>query len=156
MRTAVPVVALAIALCVGCAGSGGGDNDGGGGGGGGCTPPETPSVTLSGNVQPIMNRSCAVNGCHVGAVPAGELALSTGQTFPQTVDVPSVQSNLLRVKPGAPDQSYLVRKIEGGPNIFGTIMPQGCPGSPLNGAQCLSSDDMAAIRQWISECALDN
>jgi hypothetical protein len=155
MRTAVSTMALALALCVGCAGSGGG-NGGGGGGGGGCKPPETPTVTLSGNVQPIFNRSCAVNGCHVGAVPASELNLSAGQTFAQTVDVPSTQSNLDLVTPGKPDQSYLVRKIEGGPNIFGTIMPQGCPGAPLNGAQCLSSDDTAAIRQWITECAQNN
>lgn len=155
MRTAVSLAALAVALCVGCAGSGGGDGDNGGGGGG-CKPPETPTVTLSGNVQPILNVSCAVNGCHVGSVPASELNLSNGQTYAQTVNVPSTQSGLDLVKPGNPDQSYLVRKIEGGPNIFGTIMPQGCPGAPLNGAQCLSSDDIAAIRQWISECAQNN
>jgi hypothetical protein len=155
MRTAVSLTALVAALCVGCAGSGGGDG-GGGNGGGGCQPPATPTVTLSGNVQPIFNASCAVAGCHVGVVPASELNLSAGQTFSQTVNVPSTQSNLDLVKPGNPDQSYLVRKVEGGPNIFGTIMPQGCPGAPLNGAQCLSPDDMAAIRQWISECAQDN
>ena len=156
MRTAVAILTLALVVYAGGAGSGGGDEQRGGGGGG-CTPPEQPTVTLSANVQPIMNRSCAVAGCHVGAVPAGELDLSNGQTFSQTVDVASVQQpRVLRVKPGDPDASYLVRKIEGGPNITGTIMPQGCPGAPLNGAQCLTPDENAAIRQWITECALDD
>jgi len=66
------------------------------------------------------------------------------------------QPNLKRFLPGKPDQSYIVHKIEGGPNISGIIMPQGCPGAPLNGARCLSADDIAAIRQWVTECALNN
>ena len=49
-----------------------------------------------------------------------------------------------------------MRKIEGGPNISGVLMPNGCPGSPSSGAQCLTSDEIAAIVQWITECAPNN
>jgi len=35
-------------------------------------------------------------------------------------------------------------------------MPQGCPGTPAGGAVCLSADDIAAIRTWVTECAQNN
>jgi hypothetical protein len=61
----------------------------------------------------------------------------------------------LRVKPGDPDDSYLVRKLEGGPNITLAQMPLDCP-APRNGQQCFMDDEIEAIRQWISECAPNN
>ena len=64
--------------------------------------------------------------------------------------------NARQVVPGRPDDSYLLQKIEGTPGIVGVIMPQGCPGAPLGGARCLTADEMAAIRTWISECAPNN
>ena len=150
-------IALLAISCVltACAGSGGG-------GGGGtprptCKPPAQPTVSFANNIQPIFNRSCALAGCHVGPVPTGPVDLSVGQAYGQIVNVKSAQQpNLKRILPGKPDQSYIIRKIEGGPNIAGVFMPQGCPGAPLNGARCLSADDIAAIRQWVTECALNN
>src|SRR5262252_7605601 len=146
----IALVAVASAL-IGCAGSGGGS---GGGGGGGCKPPATPTVLLSSNVQPIFNVSCALAGCHSGAVPVQGLDLSTGKTFSNTVNVKSTENpKLTRIVPGKPDSSYLQQKIEGTQGIAGVQMPQGCPGSPLGGAVCLTADNIAAIRQWIMECA---
>jgi hypothetical protein len=159
-RTDAPAAALrwlaALLLCtlVGCAGSGSDDDRRRGGRG--CKPPDPTTVSLRSNVQPIYDRSCALSGCHVGAVPAGSVDLSRGQSHDATVGVQALGSSLDLVKAGAPDDSYLVRKIEGGPDIAGELMPQGCPGNPLNGAVCLSADDIAAIRTWIMECALDN
>ncbi|TMA49771.1 MAG: hypothetical protein E6J83_01100 [Deltaproteobacteria bacterium] len=158
MRTlgAAEIALLAITcLLTACAGSGGG------GGGGApkpaCKPPATTTVSFSANIQPIFNRSCALAGCHVGPVPTGPVDLSVGQAYGQTVNVKSAQQpTLKRFLPGKPDLSYIVRKIEGGPNISGIFMPQGCPGAPLNGARCLSADEIAAIRQWVTECALNN
>ena len=149
------LAALLLCALVGCAG-GGSDDDGRRRGGRGCTPPDPTTISLANNVQPIFDRSCALGGCHVGAVPAGALDLSRGRTHDDTVGVQAIGRSLTLVRPGAPDQSYLVRKIEGGPDIAGELMPQGCPGNPLNGAVCLSADDIAAIRTWITECALDN
>lgn len=108
-------------------------------------------------IQPIFNRSCALGGCHVGPVPAQGQDLTAGVSYRQSVNVASTeQPKLKRVKPGDPNNSYLVRKIQGGPNISGVLMPNGCPGVPLNGAQCLTPDEIAAIVQWITECAPNN
>ena len=57
--------------------------------------------------------------------------------------------NLVRVAPGDPDNSYLVHKLEGGPNIVGERMPRG--GGPF-----LSSGQMLVIRRWIAEGAQNN
>jgi hypothetical protein len=159
MRTprALAIAVLAIGgTLIGCAGSGGG------GGGGGppktaCTTPPSTSVSFSMDIQPIFNRSCALPSCHVPPVPAQGQDLSAGVAYSQLVNVASTeQPKLERVKPGKPQDSYLVRKIEGGPNISGVMMPNGCPASPLAGAQCLTPDEMAAIGQWVTECAPNN
>jgi len=158
MRTpgALAIAVLAIGgTLTGCAG-------GGGGGGGAppkpaCKPPATPSVSFSMTIQPIFNRSCALVSCHTGAVPAQGQDLTAGVACGQLVNVSSTeQPRLKRVKPGFPMDSYLVRKIQGGPNISGVLMPNGCPGVPANGAQCLTPDEIQAIVVWIKECALCN
>jgi len=139
------------ALLTACAGSGGG---GGGPTKPACKPPTPLTVCFSTNIQPIFNRSCAVAGCHAGTPAAQNLDLSTGQAYHNTVGVSSVQQPRLKlVKPGDPTNSYLLQKINGTPTISGVLMPQGCPGTPLNGAQCLSPDDIMAVMQWITECA---
>src|SRR5262245_64445845 len=56
--------------------------------------------------------------------------------FPYTTLFRSGRPGLLIVKPGDPDASYLVRKIEGTRGISGLQMPQGCPGTPSGGAVC--------------------
>ena len=160
MRTpgALAIAVLAIAgTLTGCAGSGGG------GGGGAppqpaCTTTSAPTISFSMDIQPIFSRSCALPSCHTAApVPAQGMDLSAGLAYSQTVNVASTeQPKLKRVKPGNPQDSYLVRKIQGGPNISGVLMPNGCPGAPLAMAQCLTPDEIAAIVQWISECAPNN
>ena len=150
----IALVAVASAL-IGCAGSGGGS--GGGGGGAKCKPPATPTVLLSSNIQPIFNVSCALAGCHSGAVPVQSLDLSTGKTFSNTVNVKSTENpKLTRVVPFKPDDSFLVQKIEESRPAVGAQMPLGCPAVPQGGAQCLTADSIAAIRQWITECAQNN
>lgn len=110
------------------------------------------------NIQPIWDRSCALAGCHSPPALQGGQDLTAGRSYSDLVGVRSTQQpKLRRVVPGDPDMSYLVRKIENGPEITGTIMPQGCDsGTPLGGAVCLSAGDMAAIRKWIEECAQNN
>ena len=122
-----------------------------------CERPDAPTVHLSTDIQPIFDRSCAVAGCHLGPVPAQGQNLSAGQAFSYTVGVKSREKpTLLRINPGHPNDSYLVQKIEGMPGIAGLQEPPGCPGTALNGAQCPSVEDITVIRQWITECALNN
>ena len=160
MRTpgALAIAVLAIGgTLTGCAGSGGG------GGSGAppkpaCTPKGPPTISFSMDIQPIFNRSCALVSCHTAPLPAQGQDLSPGVACSQLVNVPSTeQPKFKRVKPGFPMESYLVRKIQGGPNISGVLMPNGCPGVPSSGAQCLTPDEMEAIVVWIKDqCALCN
>lgn len=102
------------------------------------------------NIQTnIFNTSCAVSGCHRGpSAPLG-LDLSADNAHDNLVNVPSEEvPDLLRVAPGAPDESYLVMKIEGAPGIIGARMPRGRP--PL------SDEQIQLIREWIAEGAPAN
>ncbi len=165
MSSAYGVGTILLALVfTGCAGSGGG-----GGPSGpppckskvpGCVPqqPETCTpVSFGSNVQPIFDRSCALSGCHPSAGAVLNYSLARGDSYKQSVRVASLQQpGLKRVAPGDPTKSYLYLKITGDPSISGVLMPQGCPGTPAGGAQCLSSDEIDAINTWILECAPNN
>lgn len=144
-------------VLAGCAG-GGGDGDTGGGGKPKCVPPKPSSgISLATNVQPIFNKGCVFAGCHLGPVAANGLDLSAGNSRKDTVNVPAQQlPSATLVVPGKPDQSYLLAKIEGTPGIAGDLMPLGCPGTPQGGAQCLTADEILAVRTWIAECAPNN
>lgn len=92
----------------------------------------------------IFDQKCAVPGCHVQGSAAFGLVLSDGQAYGNLVDIPAQgpQSlTILRVKPGMPDSSYLVWKIEGRPGITGQRMPRGAP--PL------SQGEIDAVIRWI-------
>ena len=155
-------VALLVVACLlhACAGGGGG------GGGGGtpkpaCKPPAGgATISFGSSIQPIFDQSCALAGCHVGPVPTENLDLSAGVSYKQIVGVNALEvPRLKRVKPGDPDASYLVQKVEAAPGL--TTMPLGCQGLPCgaagqNGARCLCPDQIAAIRQWVLECAPNN
>jgi hypothetical protein len=151
------VLATLVLIVAGCAGSGGG-----GGGGGtsspGCKapPPDQRTVSFKSNIQPIFDRSCALPSCHVTGSLGGNLDLTPGRSYQQLVDRPAFElPKKIRVKPGDPEGSYLVMKVEGAPGIAGLPMPQGCP-VPPPGGQCLGPDDLPAIKTWIQECATNN
>lgn len=107
-------------------------------------------ATLSSIQTNIFNANCALSGCHVGgAVLPGSMDLRAGESFSSIVGVPSEQRpGLDRVEPGDPDASYLVRKIEGGPDIMGMRMPAG--------RAALSQDEIDLVREWIADGAVNN
>ena len=87
--------------------------------------------------------------CHTGAAAPLGLALDSGVARQNLVGITSVEvPGLLRVNPGNPDSSYIVWKIEGRSGIQGGRMPLGL--------QPLSAEQIAAIRGWISDGALNN
>lgn len=114
-----------------------------------CTPPDSPTVSFVNDVQMVFDFNCL--SCHqTGAENAG-LNLGFGESYADLVGVASTQSPLLRVQPGIPSESYLFHKLSGTQQEVGgsgTQMPQGL--GPLPDA------DLATIRTWIEECALDN
>jgi hypothetical protein len=137
--------ALLLAGCAaGCAGNGQGLDQNGqpisaGGSSGG--PITADFQSIQDNVfTPICSK------CHIGASAPEGLQLDAVHSYNLLVGVPSVeQPTLLRVKPGDPDDSYMVHKIEGLAGISGGQMPLG--ETPLPQAT------IDAIRQWITNGA---
>jgi hypothetical protein len=136
-------VLLLVGCAAGCAGNGQGLDQNG-------QPisPGGPSGPITADFQSIQDHVftpiCAQ--CHIGASAPEGLQLDAGHSYNLLVGVASVeQPNLLRVKSGDPDNSYMVHKIEGLAGISGGRMPLG--ESPL------PQTTIDAIRQWITNGA---
>ena len=110
-------------------------------GGGGSPPPLSADFdSIQANIfTPI----CSV--CHAGASAPEGLHLDADNSFSMLVGVPSTEvPSLMRVKPGDPDDSYIIQKLEGHAAV-GAQMPLGGP--------YLSTDTIAFVRQWITDGA---
>jgi len=95
----------------------------------------------------IFTPICSV--CHVGGSAPMGLRLDAANSFNLLVGVPSTEvPSLLRVKPGDPDNSYIIQKLEGHQAV-GQQMPFGCPTTQ----PCLTTSTIAFIRQWITNGA---
>lgn len=103
--------------------------------------------TLTSIQTNVFTPRCA--GCHngVGTTLPGRLNLtSTTTSLAALANVASVEvPALLRVAPGNANDSYLVRKLEGGPGIVGSRMP--LVGAPLD------QTTIDSIRLWITNGA---
>jgi methionine-rich copper-binding protein CopC len=86
--------------------------------------------------------------CHAGGSAPQGLRLDAANSYALLVGVPSTEvPSILRVKPGDPDNSYLIQKLEGHASV-GAQMPYGGP--PL------SADTIAVIRLWILDGAMQS
>lgn len=121
----------------------------------GPTPNLSPS--FSSIQQTIFNASdssgrLACTGCHTdqGRAPASNLVLTEGRSYQQLVGRAATgKPGTTLVIPGDPDNSYLVKKLEGASDIVGQRMPRG------NGP-FLTEGQMLVLRRWISEGAANN
>ena len=96
----------------------------------------------------VFNRYCAIPSCHSGYFAESKLSLAAGESRKSLVDVPSFQRpDLMRVAPGHPEASYLVKKLEG-VEIVGEPMP--------NGRTPLPPELILAVREWIARGAPAN
>ncbi|MEE9170462.1 MAG: DUF5777 family beta-barrel protein [bacterium] len=109
---------------------------------------DTPALTqqqktdLERRTIAIFAKNCALAGCHTGTSPLMGLKLTEDEFYGRTVNQPSVERpDLMRVNPGKPDSSYLVKKIMGAEDIIGLRMPFGR--DPLN------DEDVATIVEWV-------
>lgn len=110
---------------------------------------DAAAVSFSRDIAPVLKANCAT--CHLTGQEAGNMALYPSAAYASLVDVPSVESKLLRVKPGSPQQSYLMLKLDGNhldAGGTGARMPLGQP--PLDDAT------LDRIRAWIAEGAAKN
>lgn len=100
-------------------------------------PPVTPD-----SIQAIYDSRCI--SCHSGGSPAGGLDLTAVVSYANTIDSPSTRcAPLDRIEPFDPDNSCLVRRIEG------TVTPR----MPLGGTGPLAAGDIARIRSWVAQGA---
>jgi len=113
-------------------------------------PPPPPAVTLTQLQSTIFTPICS--SCHTGGgstLPSSMNLSSAAASFAALVGVASTQQpSVQRVNAGNPDDSYLVRKLEGTPGITGARMPFG--GAPLDAAL------IANVRAWITAGAANN
>lgn len=99
-------------------------------------------------VQQIFNSRCAGGACHVdSSVTAENLDLTESVATANLINVAAAQDpKRVRVKPGQPDASYLMCKVDPACTaISGTHMPITDP---------LSAQERMELRLWIAEGAL--
>ena len=113
------------------------------------TSSTTMAVSFKRDLVPVLRRSCAT--CHMTGTEPGHMALHPGAAYRSLVGVASTQSKSLRVKPGAPQQSYLIMKLDG------TYLDAGGTGArmPL-AAPPLDEATLTRFREWIAAGAPDN
>lgn len=144
IRRKVGGVFFAAFVLAGCAGDGTGLDEFG-------NPLQDTTVPLGPTLRAIQfnvfNPICTQ--CHTGSSAPLGLALDSTVAFQNLVNVQSVEvPALLRVKPGDPDSSYVIWKIEGRAGIQGGRMPLGM--------QPLSAETIDAFRGWIANGANNN
>lgn len=138
------LIGLCLPLLQACAGNGQGlDANGrpiGENGSSGSVPMSADLSAIEANVfTPICSK------CHIGGGAPEGLRLDSADAYNLLVGVPSTEvPSILRVKPGDPDNSYIIQKLEGHAQV-GAQMPLGGP--------YLSSTTIGFIRQWISNGA---
>ena len=88
-------------------------------------------------------RACTACHTNVGRNPAGGLNLLPEVAYGALVNVDSVTNRgSVRVVPGDPDSSILVKKLEGAPGMVGQRMP-------IGGPPYLTAGQILIIRRWI-------
>ena len=130
-RYVVPLFCCTLAAC------GSGDGFEGSGGAVGPLAPNFASIQAN-----VFDQYCV--HCHSGANAPVGLRLDAVNSYASLVGVASVESSLLRVKPGDADNSYIIRKLEG--TGAGERMPAGLPALP--------QADINVVRQWIGDGAM--
>lgn len=137
------IALLAAGALAGCAGNGNGLDASGN-----PTTPGSGGGQLTATFQSIQENvfTPICTKCHIGASAPQGLQLDAAHSFSLLVGVASTeQPTVLRVAPGDPDSSYIIRKLQGTPGISGGQMPLGGPYLPQS--------TIDVIRQWITNGA---
>lgn len=133
------IVILAALACAACSGDGTGlDENGRPEPDNGGLTPDLASIQAN-----VFTPICAT--CHAGASAPRGLRLDAANSYNMLVGIASSEApNIQRVKPGDPNNSYLIHKIEGTAAV-GARMPLGGPPLP--------QPTILVIREWISQGA---
>jgi hypothetical protein len=113
------------------------------------SPPPSPTVSFSGQVQPIFNNRCV--SCHGASLQYAGLNLSVGLAWSGLVSVnTSCNLGVPRVTPGSLQNSMLWRKLADTSDKCGSAMPLG------TSLKAAFPDELKTIETWIREGALNN
>jgi len=105
-------------------------------------------VSFRDDVLPVLTTRCVM--CHMDGADQAKMSLFP-EAWSHLVGVDSTESPLKRVEPGIPDKSYLYRKL------MGTHLEAGGSGLRMPFQQDpLSAEELALIRTWIEQGALQN
>lgn len=106
-------------------------------------------VSFSRDLAPVLRNNCAT--CHLTGQEPGGMKLYPSAAYASLVNVASTESALARVKPGQPEQSYLMHKLDG------THLDVGGAGErmPFSAPQ-LDEGIRNQIRAWIKSGAKNN
>jgi hypothetical protein len=100
-------------------------------------------------VEPVLVANCATSGCHgtLNPNPAPRpMVLAAGQAYDNIVNVASVQvPGMQRIRPGQPQNSYLIHKLDGSHTTVGGSGSR----MPLGRAP-LSEANIDLIRRWVA------
>lgn len=106
-------------------------------------------VSFSKDIVPLLKTRCVA--CHLTGQEPGNMKLAPKAAYATLVGVPSAETKLKRVEPGKPDESYLVRKLDG------THVAAGGTGERMPmGAEPLPPEQIAKVRAWIEQGAANN
>lgn len=112
-----------------------------------------PPLFLNNDIQPIFTAACLP--CHAGDAPAGDVRFDIIQNSmvdllgPDGTGAMSTQVDGLLIKPGDPDASYLIEKLE----ATAAHLPRSGDPMPPPPLEPLPARVIADIRRWIAEGA---
>lgn len=105
------------------------------------------SISWTFEIEPIFH-TC--HFCHEGAAPE-QLIMAPGLAYKFLVNIPSTESQMMRVDPGNPENSYILYKLRG------THMENGGQGVQMPiGFDPLPEKQIQMIADWIKDCSPDN
>lgn len=109
----------------------------------------TETVSFSRDLAPVLKARCAI--CHLTGQEGGNMKLYPAAAYASIVNISSKESSLLRIRPGAPDQSYLMHKLDG------THLDAGGQGDQMPfGQPPLDETTLNLFRTWIANGAKNN
>lgn|GEM_PF-572753 len=115
------------------------------------------TVSYANQIVPLFlpnKYNCLEAGCHGGGLASSHYSLASYEEVLKAGDE-AKQLDMCAVKPGDPEASYLLWKVEGRSGILKERMPLGCVSSP-DPNDCVSASDVDLVRTWILEGARNN
>jgi hypothetical protein len=120
---------------------------------------QNPKVSFAKDVMPLFAQSCAFTSCH-GSSAGSANGVFLGGTDPSKVreaivDVRSTELPAMSyVQPGAPRESFLMRKMDGSQCVLNAqCTDKDCGQSMPRGEVALPIDQRDTVRRWIAQGA---